>query len=365
MPGQALFLPTFGNRPAHLVGRDDAVAGFIEGLTGPPGHPNRATLYRGQRGMGKTALLLELEAQAATRGFVVARVAANQSLLDEIIQLIQAHGAKHVPQAKKVKGFNAGALGFSVGLTFADQVKDNYGFRLKLTMLADELAKHDIGIVLLVDEVQANMPEMRELATTYQHLVGEGKNVAIGLAGLPEAVSALLNDDVLTFLNRTKQIELGPVALNDVVAYYTLAFAQTGKTITPETVEQAAQATYGYPYLLQLIGYHLLALTGQASVITDQTLTLAVNAAKRDLVSTVFRPALKPLSAKDVQFLKAMAPDAPSSAVATLEQRLGWSRDLVQLYRARLIAAGLVTPAGRGRLRYTLAYLGEYLDGRL
>ncbi|MDR0416928.1 MAG: ATP-binding protein, partial [Propionibacteriaceae bacterium] len=58
------FAPSFGNRPHQLVGRSREVADLVQGLEGPPGHPNRAMVCLGQRGMGKTALLLEFAALA-------------------------------------------------------------------------------------------------------------------------------------------------------------------------------------------------------------------------------------------------------------------------------------------------------------
>ncbi len=55
-----VFIPIFGNRPQSLVGRDTILADFMEGLSHPEGHPNRATIFTGQRGTGKTAILLEI-----------------------------------------------------------------------------------------------------------------------------------------------------------------------------------------------------------------------------------------------------------------------------------------------------------------
>lgn len=59
-----VFQPTFGNRPEKYIGRDGVIEKFIEGLREPVGSRNRCTLFLGQRGMGKTALLLELSDRA-------------------------------------------------------------------------------------------------------------------------------------------------------------------------------------------------------------------------------------------------------------------------------------------------------------
>ena len=89
-----LFQPTFGNRPEQYIGRDGVINQFMEGLQEPVGSRNRCTLFLGQRGMGKTALLLELGDRAAKAGYVVARVTAHEGMPKAIIeqfQLIRAY----------------------------------------------------------------------------------------------------------------------------------------------------------------------------------------------------------------------------------------------------------------------------------
>lgn len=66
---QSLFQPTFGNRPEQYIGRDGVIDQFVAGLKEPIGSRNRCTLFLGQRGMGKTALLLELSDRAQKEGY--------------------------------------------------------------------------------------------------------------------------------------------------------------------------------------------------------------------------------------------------------------------------------------------------------
>ena len=75
-----LFQTTFGNRPEQYIGRDGMIENFMEGLREPVGSRNRCTLFLGQRGMGKTALLLELSDRASQAGYVVARVIAHEGM---------------------------------------------------------------------------------------------------------------------------------------------------------------------------------------------------------------------------------------------------------------------------------------------
>jgi len=364
MTNNDAFLPAFGNRPKHIIGRSGITTAFSDGLSLPIGHHQRATLLIGQRGTGKTALLLEFAEIAEKHDYIAARVTANDDMLVEIIQTIQVNGVKFVNTPKtKVRSVSAGALGFSFGLTFNDEVEQKYGFRVKLGMLCDELVKHKKGILILVDEVQSNTPEMRSLATTYQHLVGENKNIAIAMAGLPSSMSAVLNDDVLTFLNRAYKVYLEPLPLNEISIYYAAEFNRQGKSISPEDLETAVIATKGYPYLFQLIGYYILGFAKGAKVITTDMVLQAINCSKREMVDSIFSAALKPLSAGDLNFLHAMAMDHGDSTIKDIISRMGVSTAYGQKYRTRLIEAGIIAPVRRGELTFILPFLGEFLRG--
>ena len=50
--------------------------------------------------------------------------------------------------------------------------------------------------------MQAANENLRQLVVAYQEMIGEGLDVSIVFAGLPAAISSMLNDHVLTFLNR-------------------------------------------------------------------------------------------------------------------------------------------------------------------
>jgi hypothetical protein len=362
---RAPFRPSFGNRPDRLVGRDSEAAGSLKGLDGPVGHPGRATICLGRRGMGKTALLLEFAELARRRGFVAAKASASPALLAELLEGLARDGARWLPKGRKLTGGSAGALGFSVGLEFDAQEAGPATFRGRLTDISQALDKAGQGLVLLVDEVTANSPQVAELGAAYQELVGEGRNVAIAMAGLPGAVSAVLNDKVLTFLNRAAKFQLSEVPVADVMVHYSQTLKSLGKTIAEADLARAAEATRGYPYLLQLVGYYLLEYVGEDPAVGGAAVDLAIATARKALGDSVFKPALHPLSALDRRFLEAMACDQGPSRMAVLAGRLGVSAASAQQTRARLIAAGVIAAAGRGQVAPALPYLAERLRGEL
>jgi hypothetical protein len=365
MSNKSIFLPAFGNRPAELIGREDVIDGFRKGLSQPVGHPNRSTLLIGQRGMGKTALLLEFSDCAEKLGFIVARATATDTILDDLIGAIQRNGSRFAKGKTKVKGVSAGALGFSLGMTFTEELDHQLSFQNKLIMLLDELEKHKKGVVILVDEIQAHGAALRSLTTAYQHLVGENKNVAIAMAGLPHAISSMLSDEVLTFFNRAKKTHLGPLPLSSISVYFAKVFGGLGKEISTENLETAVGMTRGYPYLLQLIGYYLLEYAGDAAEIKGSHIELANVSAKRDMADNIYEPVVKILSDKDIQFLRAMAKDDGVSRISDIKNRLKANDGLVQAYRKRLLDAGVVATGRRGELTFTLPYFNEYLCNKL
>ena len=357
----SLFQPTFGNRPEKYIGRDGVIEQFIAGLKEPIGSRNRCTLFLGQRGMGKTALLLELSDRAQKAGYVVARVTAHEGMPQAIIEQFQLNGSKFFNDNKrKLTGVSAGALGFSFGLTFSEAAERQYGFRSKMSLLCDKLAEKGKGALILIDEVRTSAA-MREVASAYQELVGDRKNVAIAMAGLPHAVSSVLNDSVLTFLNRATKVELGTISTQLIRAYYENAFRLVGITISDEFLDRAALSTRGFPYLMQLIGSYVIQYTSQGGTVTDDVMNKSEKAAMKDMEDNVFKPILTPLSDNDKVFLRALARCGETGSTSKLQANLGKKGPAIQPYRKRLIEAGIIEAPRRGELVFAVPYLADFL----
>ena len=357
-----LFQPTFGNRPKQYIGRDGVIEQFMAGLREPVGSRNRCTLFLGQRGMGKTALLLELSDRASKEGYVVARVTAHEGMPSAIIEQFQLNGSPYFEDEKrKLTGVTAGVLGFSFGLTFSEAAERQYGFRAKMSLLCDKLAEKGKGALILVDEVRSSAA-MREVAASYQELVGDRKNIAIAMAGLPHAVSSVLNDSVLTFLNRATKVELGLISINLIRAYYERAFKSIGIKASDEILDRAALSTHGFPYLMQLIGYYVIQYTPEEGTVTDVIMDKVEKAAKRDMDDNVFKPIIAPLSDNDMIFLKALARCGGTVTTAQLQAALGKKGPAIQPYRKRLIESGIIEAPRRGELVFAVPYLSEYLQ---
>lgn len=229
-----------------------------------------------------------------------------------------------------------------------------------MSLLCDKLAEKGKGALILIDEV-CTSAAMREVASAYQELVGDQKNIAIAMAGLPHAVSSVLNDKVLTFLNRATKVELGVISTNLIRAYYERAFNSIDIKASDDILDRAALSTRGLPYLMQLIGYYVIQYTPVGETVTDAIMDKAEKAAMGDMEDNVYKPILDPLSDNDKIFLKALARCGGTVTTAKLQMVLGKNGPAIQPYRKRLIEAGVIEAPRRGELVFAVPYLAEYL----
>lgn len=361
------FRPGFGSSPAVLAGRDDMVGEFADALDNGPGSLGRATLYTGARGTGKTVMLNEAADVARQRGWLVIEETASRGFVRRLV-------AEHLPallaglDPHQVRTRLTGAtapLGMG-GLDWStvDAHVVTAGLRNQLESACDLLEATGTGLLVTLDEVHLRQAdEQRDFFVTVQHLFRNDRELAIAAAGLPSAVSSLLNDQVLTFLRRADRHTLGRVGLGEVARALTETIEGAGRTIAPAVARSAAEATGGYPFLIQLVGHSIWRQRPDAKTVNASDVELGVPPALRRMARLVHEPALADLSDVDRAFLVAMAEDDGASKVADVAQRLGVDLNYTSVYRQRLIAAQMIEPAGRGLVRFTLPYLGEYLRG--
>lgn len=361
VPGLNPFRPTAGAEPPQLVGRAGLLDEFEYGLRIRSGAPGLLTIFTGARGVGKTVMLGEAEdaarragwaviSETATRGFLGRIGAAMHPFLEEL-------GSG--PAGRRITGVGLGGFSVTTELAPAQQA----GWRQLGEELLRLLDAQGTGLAITLDEIHgADRDELAQLAASVQHFIRAGLPVALVFAGLPAAVSDLLDEGVATFLRRADRIDLHPAAIDEVEASYRETFATLEHAIAPELLRTAAEVTGGYPFLIQLVGYHLW----QVAEATDRPLTaedvgLAVAAARRRNTRMVIDAALASASPKDLEFLRAMAEDDGSSRTVDIGRRLGDARNTVGNYRARLIDAGLIESTGHGLVDFAIPGLREHL----
>jgi hypothetical protein len=219
------------------------------------------------------------------------------------------------------------------------------------------------GLVITVDEIHAaDRTELAQLAASVQHFIQDRLPIALVFAGLPAAVSDLLNEGVATFLRRADKIDLHAAAVREVEESFAGTFADAAFKVSPALVRQAAEATGGYPFLIQLVGYFLWKeAENNHGNLSPETVKRAIEAANRRNARTVIEAAVAAISPKDLDFLRAMAEDDGPSVAGDIGRRIGARTNLVANYRLRLLAAGLIEATAHGKVDFAIPGLRQHL----
>jgi AAA ATPase domain len=360
------FKPTFGVTPPLLVGRGETLKVFDEGLEDGPGSPARATLYTGARGVGKTVMLNAVQDLARARGWLVIAETATPGFFTRIVnQHLPQLLSEFDPAAQKTRLTGVTAP-LQIGGATWDTTQTHSptpGFRNQVSQLTDLLADQGTGLLITLDEIHRRHPgELREFAAEVQHAFREDRELAFAGAGLPSSISDVLNDEVVTFLRRADRHSLGAVAISpDVAQAIQEPTRKAGRDISDESCLVAANATGGYPFLIQLVGYHIWRQHPSAPVITSDDVNAGAVDARRRLGALVHEPSLAETSEVGRTFLVAMSQDDGPSTMADVASRLGVDANYASQYRIRLLEAELIRSAGHGKVDFVVPYLREYL----
>lgn len=362
------FRPSFGNSPPVLAGRDELIEQFAEALDNGPGAPGRATLYTGVRGTGKTVMLNEVADVAYQRGWLVIEETASAGVTTRLVtQHLPTLLTELDPRGRRVTVKQVTApLGIgAIAWDSSDRHIVAAGLRNQLELTCDLLAERGTGLLLTLDEVHgSNAADLRDVFVAVQHLFRNDREIAVVAAGLPSAISNLLNDEVLTFLRRADRHTLGQIDEPEVERALRETIEGAGRTISGAACRRAAVATGGYPFLIQLVGYHVWRQRPEQRAITVADVDAGAATALSRMESLVHEPALADLSNVDRAFLAAMAMDDGPSRISDVARRLGVELGYTSVYRQRLIDAQMIEPAGHGLLRFTLPRMAEHLRRR-
>lgn len=358
-----IFVPSFGNKPSNMVGREGIIRVFEENLHSPIGSRERAMLMLGQRGFGKTVLLLELADLAKKMGHIVAMpTVVSREMPERILEKLYISASEHIKKSPpKIIGGNINIMGFGRGLELEPDKTYPASFSYRLSKLCEDINNSGKKVLILIDEAQANSEELRQLIIAYQEMVGEGRDLFLVMAGLPMTISAVLNDHVLTFLNRACKINVLPLRIGDIEAYYQSVFKKLSININTEMIKNAASFTEGSPYLMQLAGHYIVLNADDNGNLQESAYSHALNRAKADYINDICGTSLANLSEQDILYLRAMSSDKQESRLSDIISRLGCTSSFAQTYKRRLLQAGVIEQHKRGMVRFAAPYLKEYL----
>jgi len=357
------FTPTFGSIPLQLAGRDSIIRDILEGLENEPGDPNRATIFMGARGSGKTVLLAKIAEEASANGWICANVNADPNMLDEILIQIRDNAKEFLtPETlSHITSISIAGVGISRNVK---QSNRKTTWRSEMTSVVKELNEKNVGLLITIDELDPRIGELRTVVSTFQHFVRERRDVAIIMAGLPPKVSSILRDDSISFLRRAFQHHLGAVEESEVRFSMSKTIELAGRTIDKEALGLAVKNTKGFPFMIQLIGYHMWRQNPEELHISYDDAEEGIILAQNDLERMIFDITYRELSEQDIAFLTAMLDDKEYSNISDISKRMVVTPKYAGVYRKRLIEQGLISSAGHGKVAFDLPMFREYIQSK-
>lgn len=368
------YTPDWGVEPPLLTGRDDHLARAEEALATGPRHPWFTHGYYGDRGVGKTVLLDAIGRSAAARRWPVVHTAVRAgAVLDALVEaqlpaalktLSRRAARRVVPAETETQAVIGGAVGRAQVTRRRPVVRPGVAMQLEqlLFSLGEAAARRGVGVLLTVDEVHAaDTSELEVLSQTVQ-LVTKRRQlpVALVVAGLAHT-PAVLTGPGMTFLERMAKAELGflgpdatRLALDKPAHDLGVAFSEKALTVL-------VRASGGYPYLVQLLGYHAWEAAGGASI-DEEASRAALVRAEGAIVTNAFAPRWARLAPKEQAFLVAMAAHGNRAPMRSVVASLGASRyEEVSYLRGRLLAKGAIRSDGRGWVAFVLPGMDRWV----
>jgi len=328
------------------------------------------------RGFGKTSLLREYQRRAEARGLLSVWVTAGEEagLVAQICTALASATETSGDRARASAGrlesveLTLGVPGFaqvsgtrSVGPRV--EPRGARAFEAAIRDMADGIG----GVVVLIDEIQAaDEVGLRTLVYAWQHLQAEGADVpaavfAEGLPSAPERIAA-----VVTFSERIAYRPLGTLGREaEEIAVVGPARA-LGVRWTEEAVEFALSIAQGYPYAVQLIADAAWTAAGRpdpGQIVDVRAVERGRSVMQADL-EALFRARWAGCTAFERRLLGAMADlGAGPVARATLARAMHATPNSLSAPRARLIDKGLIQPADRGLLQFTMPGFADFVRG--
>ena len=354
------FTPTFGIVPPYMAGREQLIALMREAFLNSMGDPNLATILIGARGIGKTALLSCIAREAEQAGWISVDVVAGEGMLEDIVQRSIEAASSFVTShpKKRLTGIDFAQV---IGLQWETDASFPANWRSRMNAILDQLAEHDIGLLITVDEVKPSYAEMLLLASTYQLFVREGRKVALVMAGLPQHVSALVSNEDVSFLRRARQHYLGNISDAEVEVAFEKTVESGGRTIDRKALTSAVKAIGGFPYMMQLVGYYIWEEAANEQEISLSHAERGIALAQEDFRFGVLNSTFRELSPGDRKFLYAMLEDKEFSTLSSIAKRLGKTTGYASTYKTRLLQAGVIEEQPGNTFAIAIPSFREYL----
>jgi hypothetical protein len=365
-PAANPFRPGMGRVPPDFGGREPALrrAKVVVDRLARPSAP-QLVLYRGVRGVGKTALLAYVRQQATQRGVHTVALEADRGdtellaaretlrrgaapLLAAASDTARARCGSLAPGADGPKARSAGSPAATVERLVGD--------------IAHLAADTRHGVLLTVDEVQEAEQVLLKPLLRAAHLASQDdRPLGVLLSGLPSAAETLF-DEGQTYTERLERIELGLLDRDGTVEAVRRPFErEAGAEVDGLVLDLVHDESGGYPWFVQLWGAALWDVAAEPACIRlEDARSAGVEVHER--VQAFFADRWRRVpSGRGNLLVVALAEQGGEAEMGDLVDVLDLTHQALSPARRDLVDRGLCWTPGRGRLAFTVPGFADWV----
>lgn len=381
------YTPAFGIVPQAVAGRENQLARHERALKRGPRDAYFTQAVIGERGVGKTVYVSVLADRMQQRhDWLVIRHQARRgadSVAEILAELPDASGRTWKGrglrdlQRQLTVALNTGVVKVSGSVTApvrSSEAPSAVGLLRALRTVGDAAQKRGRGVLLVIDEAQAlsdsALADLGMISQTVAH--AEGRPVSVTLVGTPDLSAHLLQSG--SFLERMPRSELDLLSREETRLALLEPANARGVTWDEDALWTSAMRSEGYPYFVQLCGYHAWehAHPVRGDQITDDD-ALAGAAAMRKEADRIFCDRWERLGPAQQQYLRAAVLvamdhllDDDQIPTRLIAAELGRAQTALSRVRSALInEQHLLRAPFRGEVQFTIPGFRSWLEEQI
>ena len=379
------YTPNAGAIPPILVGRDDQISSFDLLLARlRRGRTEQSMIVTGLRGVGKTVLLGTFREKAEIDNWAVIEIEVSKhedahfrlQLGQEFRRALltispkskwrdRARSAAGVLRSFTLSIDPDGRITAGLNVDAAEGRADSGSLEMDLTDLVvsvgEAAREHETGVLILLDEIQFLSKQQLEAVVMSVHkAVQRSLPITMVGAGLPQI--AELAGEAKSYSERLfKFPQIGRLSIEDASTALQEPAAEQGVTFTADALVAAYEATGGYPYFIQELGYAVWSLADE-NVVTAEDIMNAQRVFEAKLDASFFRVRLDRTTDLEQAYLRAMAelgadPQLASDVAALLNR----TSEQCGPTRSTLIQKGLLYTPQHGYASFTVPHFDRFM----
>lgn len=384
------FVPSFGEEPPMIVGRSRIIGQYDQALSLGDIKNIKQPLIVGAIATGKTVLLKQLIKQASKHVYAIEEyLPAQKGMYDQLMLDLSTKYRSKISSSDLSLLDEIGDENHEIKDKINEQHENNEYFDIDLAtaiyscccptnelidMLIDWSGDSETTfersnrLIIAIDDMNpAYIDDIRKIATTVQSLTEIGVDVIFIGTGTPGNIAKIKNDASATFIDKMDRIDIGNLPIKKAAESIEAVCGGSGIGIDRQVSMAIAKASDGEPFIMQLFACNACLMARRRDPhnihVTMDDCYDGFEDGLSAVINNIIKPTLKTLTAKEIEFMKAMSSLYPTSKIKIEDiiKSTGKTKQYINIYKNRLIDKHIIKGDGHGYIKCVIPYMTMYL----